>query len=124
MRIVSLTWAPSFIQATGWGVKPQKRSDPVDRRRHVADRAVWSEGVVVVLPGAESNASVSERCEECLIEQFIAQPTVEALDEGVPGGSARRNVAPLDASLMAPVEDRLVSSVPLSLTIDAAWRAG
>src|SRR6185437_10491152 len=54
----------------------------------------------------QCHASVSERCEECLIEQFVAQTAVEALDEGVLGRFARRDVVPFDPRFLRPAEDR------------------
>src|SRR5947199_2010382 len=78
----------------------------IDRWRHVADAAVRPEVVVVVLPFRKSGASVSERCEECLVEQLVAELAVEALDEGVLRRLAWGDVVPIDAGLLAPAQDR------------------
>jgi hypothetical protein len=57
----------------------------VGDRRQIAERAVRPFGVVVAAPLLEGDASVSERGEQCLVQQLVAQPPVEALDEGVLG---------------------------------------
>ena len=52
-------------------------------RREIAERAVWADVVVVVLPGSQHCAGLRERGEQRLVQQLVAQPAVEALDEGV-----------------------------------------
>jgi len=37
--------------------------------------------VVVALPSLQYSAGVRQRAEQCLVQQFVAQPAVEALDE-------------------------------------------
>ena len=41
-----------------------------------------------------------------LVEAFIAQPSVEALDEGVLDRLARRDVMPSDAGILREAQDR------------------
>src|SRR6185437_6880956 len=72
--------------------------------RHVADGTVRSDGIVVLHPIAQSSASVSERCEECFVEQFVAQPTIETLDEGVLGGLSWRDVMPVHMGVLRPAQ--------------------
>ena len=64
-----------------------------------------SDVVVVVLPRRQSCAGVGERGEQRLVEQFVAQPAVETLDEGVLGRLAGRDVVPFDALVLLPAED-------------------
>jgi hypothetical protein len=49
---------------------------------------------------------VVERGEERLVQKFVAQSAVEALDEGILLGLAERNVVPLDPSLLRAAQDR------------------
>ena len=62
-----------------------------------------------------------ERGEQRLVQQLVAQPAVEALDEGVLDRLARGDVVPVDLrrSCDQPRIALEVSSVPLSLTIMA-----
>jgi hypothetical protein len=50
---------------------------------------VGSDRVVVVAPGLEVLASLGERAEQGLVEEFVSEPSVEALHEafctGLPG---------------------------------------
>ena len=68
---------------------------------------------------------MGERAEQRFVQQLIAQPAIEAFDEGVLLRLARRNVVPFDL----PYLDQrsivmLVSSVPLSETIIAGRPRG
>lgn len=49
---------------------------------------------------------MSERCEKRLVQQLVAQPTIEAFDENVLLRLARRNVVPIDPGLLRPAQDR------------------
>ena len=57
----------------------------VNGRRHVADGAVRPDGVVVIFPIGQCLPVMIERTEQGLVQQFVPQPPVEALDEGVLG---------------------------------------
>jgi hypothetical protein len=74
----------------------------VDGRRQIAEAAVRSDGIVVVCPGGESLAGMIERYEQGLVQQFVAQPSIEGFDEGVLLRLARGDVVPADAGLLAP----------------------
>ncbi len=50
--------------------------------------------------------ALRERREQRLVEEFVAQTAIEALDEGLLGQLAGRNVVPLDPHLLAPAQDR------------------
>jgi len=67
---------------------------------------VRSDGVVVVLPDRQGLAGLGERSEEGLVEQLVAQSSVEALDEGILLRLARRDVMPFDLRLLRPAQDR------------------
>lgn len=45
---------------------------------------MWSHGVVVTASTLDDDARVLERVKDLAIEQFIAQPRIEALDEAIP----------------------------------------
>lgn len=61
--------------------------------------------VIVGPPASERDAGLSKRGEQRLVQQFIPQATVEALDEGVLHGFARRDVVPGDTALIGPCQD-------------------
>lgn len=88
------------------------------RRGSVTERRVRPPGIVIIDPDGDLFTGMSHTGEQRLIQQFVAHPAVEALDEGVLGWLARRRVMPLDPGLAAPFSTAFeVSSVPLSLTI-------
>jgi len=73
--------------------------------------------VVFLLPCADSVPRLGKRREQRLVEAFIAEAAVEALDKAVLHGFAGSDIVPVDL----PVLDQrriamLVNSVPLSLT--------
>lgn len=62
--------------------------------------------IVVVLPSAHNRAGVLEAPEQGLVEALVAQPAVEALDEGVPLGLAGGDAVPLDVVDLVRLQDR------------------
>ena len=50
--------------------------------------------VVIVSPGGQNDPGVSERGERRLVQALVAQPPIEALDEGVLRRLAGRDVMP------------------------------
>ena len=62
----------------------------------VAKRRVRPCGVVVGDPRADELAGVIEVEEQALVEELVAHPTVEALDEAVLRRLAGRDVVPFD----------------------------
>src|SRR3546814_2071702 len=82
------------------------------RRRHTRCALVTGvqtllfRSVVIVLPGRQHDPGLSQRGKQRLVEQFVPQPTVEALDEAVLLRFARRDVMPFDPLLLAPAQDR------------------
>ena len=77
------------------------------RRGGVAERGVGPPGIVIIGPCGDLLAGVGQAGEQRLIEQLVAHPSVEAFDEGVLGGLARRRVVPLDPALAAPFQHRV-----------------
>jgi hypothetical protein len=79
-------------------------------------------GIVIVAPGFERGTGMRQRTEQRLVQELVAEPAIEALDERVLGRFAWRYVVPADAALVGPVQMALeVSSVPLSETIVAGF---
>ena len=74
--------------------------------------------VVVGPPGREACPDVRERGEQGLVEEFVPQPSVEALDEGILDRLARGDVVPVDPGAVGEAQDGVRGElVPLSLTI-------
>ncbi len=73
--------------------------------RQSVERGVWSGEVIVDPPGLDDLSGFGQPVEQVLIETLVAQPAIEAFDEGVLGGFARRDVMPFDAPVMGPFED-------------------
>ncbi len=61
--------------------------------------------IVIISPDRQPTPGVSEACEDGLVEEFIAQATIERLDESVLGWLAGRDVMPVNAVSVLPVED-------------------
>jgi hypothetical protein len=74
----------------------------VFRRCEIAQSAVRPGVVIVILPGRQHGSNLRERGEQRLVEEFVAKPCVETLDEGVLGGLTGRDVVPFDPRLLAP----------------------
>ncbi len=62
--------------------------------------------VVVVPPEGERGSRVSQAGEDLLVQEFIPQAAVEALDEGVLGRLAGLDIVPRDAAIALPAEHR------------------
>ena len=71
------------------------RCEPVQAR-------VWASCVVVDLPCFDDPSGFGKVAEQVLVEPFVAQPAVEALDEAVLGRPAGREVVPFDTLLFLP----------------------
>ena len=65
---------------------------------------MWPLPVVVLHPGGDLEVGMREAEEQRLVQQFIAHPTIEALDIAVLHRPARRDVMPLHADLAAPCQ--------------------
>ena len=51
------------------------------------------------------NASLGQRSEQRLVQEFVPQAPIEALDEGILHGFARCDVVPFDAAVISPGQD-------------------
>src|SRR5215469_7859972 len=68
----------------------------------IAEAAVRPYRVVVDLPPRQGGAGMSERAEQGLVQQFVAQPAVKAFDESVLLRLTGCDVVPFDAGLLRP----------------------
>ena len=64
-----------------------------------------SDGVVVDPPSFNDAPRLRKRDEDVLVQAFVAQPAVEALDEDVLHRLARRDVVPLDPGILGEAQD-------------------
>lgn len=74
-------------------------------RRLPAEAGVGAFGVVVRAPGRERGAGVVQGRKQRFVQKLVAQATVEALDEGVLGRLARRDVVPVDLAVVCEGQD-------------------
>jgi hypothetical protein len=58
--------------------------------------------IVIILPRTEYGADLGERAEQRLVEQFVPQAGIEALDEGTLLRLTWRDVMPFDLRLLQP----------------------
>ena len=76
-------------------------------RSPVADRGMRPDGVVVTTPALDDDLRFAQRVEDLAIEQLVAQPGIEALDEAVLPRAARCDVGGLCADGGDPLLHRL-----------------
>ena len=69
-----------------------------------AEPAVRPESVVVVFPVCESLAGMGQRTEQRLVQKFITEAAVEALNEGILRRLSWRDVVPCHAAILRPLE--------------------
>ena len=63
--------------------------------------------VVVRAPVGQRGAGMGQRRDQGFVQQLIAQPPVEAFDEGVLRRLARRDVVPVDLAFVGEGESRV-----------------
>ena len=63
--------------------------------------------IVVVTPALDDLAGMAVAAEAVLVQAFVAQPAIEALNEAVLHRLARGDVMPLDAAVLLPPKDRI-----------------
>ncbi len=61
--------------------------------------------IVIVPPAPQYLSGVGETVEDFLVEAFVTELAIEALDEAVLLRLARRDVVPGDAGLVLPFQD-------------------
>src|ERR1700730_16662555 len=88
----------------------------VGRRGEVSQGRVWALAIVVGDPCSDLGPCIVEIEEQCLIQELVAHPAIEALDEGILDRLAWRNEMPV--SLHQASMALQVNSVPLSETIE------
>jgi hypothetical protein len=84
---------------------------------------MWPDLVAVVPPGSEHGPGLGQRGEQRLVEAFVAQATIEALDEAVLHRLARRNVVPIDPPLLRPAQDGRRSQFGAIVADESLWLA-
>jgi len=62
--------------------------------------------IIIVPPGHEHEAGMRQRREQGLVNAFVTQAAVEALDEAVLHRLPRRDIMPFDLTLLRPAQDR------------------
>lgn len=62
---------------------------------------------MLLAPGGQCDAGVVQRGEQSFVQKFVAQWSIEALDKGVLGRLARRDVVPVDLAIIGEGQDRV-----------------
>ena len=65
--------------------------------------------VVILAPFSQHCPGLCKRREQGFVQQFVAQSSVEAFDEGILGRFAGSDVVPFHASVLGPARDRHAS---------------
>ncbi len=68
---------------------------------------MWTVVIVVGAPCGDHAAGMAQRREQVFVEALLAHPAVEAFDEAVLHGLARRDVMPADLAILLPFEHRI-----------------
>src|SRR5690554_4109076 len=76
-------------------------------RRQVIQRAVGAHFVVVTTPGGDENTRLREASEPLVVQAFVAEATVETLDERVLRRLAGSDELQADVILDSPLVKRL-----------------
>ena len=111
-----MTLTPSFIQfrvrSVGWdcprggmSVGRRRGAGRVAQRRLTTREGAGELGRCLPAEPRMRRTNLDERGEQRLVQEFVAQPAVERLDEGVLDGLSRRDVVPLDPGLVGPAQD-------------------
>ena len=66
---------------------------------------MWSAPVVIFVPFVKRFSGISQCAKQRFLETFISEFTVEALDEAVLLGLSWRDVMPINARILYPLED-------------------
>lgn len=77
--------------------------------RHAIEAGVGPNGVVVGTPVFDDRPRVGEVAEQMLVEAFVTEPAIEALNEPVLLLLARCDIAPQHRPLFLPGQDRVRS---------------
>jgi hypothetical protein len=86
--------------------------------RDVAQRRMWSVFTVVLFPYCNGISDVVKRGEQCLVQAFVLQPSIETRHEPDQHRLPGSKIVPFNACRLAPVGNRHQSvSMPLSYMI-------
>lgn len=72
-----------------------------------SERGMWARFIVVASPIFQNEPHVRDRSEQRLIQQFVAQATIEGFDKTILLRLSRGNIAPADTAPVGPVQDRV-----------------
>ena len=61
---------------------------------------MWPDGIVILPPGGQHGPCLHNGGKQRLVQALIAQPSVEAFDEGILGRFAQRDVVPFHLPLL------------------------
>ena len=64
-----------------------------------------TDGVIILSPGFHEVPGVRQRMEKMLVQKLIADFAVKALGKTILAGFARRDVVPLDAMILRPLQN-------------------
>lgn len=92
-------------------------------RRYPSDRSVWSHLVVVLAPDGDDLAGLRQGFEPVLVEAFVPELAVEALDVGVLGGLARLDKDVLNTSCLHPCHEGSACELRSVVGSDGLWVA-
>src|SRR5947208_9810345 len=77
--------------------------------------------VVVASPNLQHHTGVRQRPEQRLVQQFVAQPAIETLDEPSLLRLAGRDVMPTDTGLIRPAQDGVRGQFGAGVADDRVW---
>jgi len=111
-RLLVESWPRGQRGRRSWsGLRSRPRGhgghEDLRRGRLVSERAMWADGVEVPPPAFHDDLRLREGVEDLAVEEFIAQPGIERLDEAVLPGTARRDIGGLRANRADPFLDSL-----------------
>ena len=72
---------------------------------------MWSAPVVVFLPFFQRLSGVVQCAEQCFVQAFISELAVKAFNETVLLGLCRRDVVPIDACILNPLQNCLAGEL-------------
>lgn len=72
-----------------------------------AEAGVGPFGVVVRAPGGERGAGMMQGREQGLVQEFVPQTAIEALDKGILGRLSGRDIVPVKLAIIHELQDRV-----------------
>ena len=107
-RLLVESWPRGQRGRRSWfGLRSRPRGDggheDLRRGRLVSERATRADGVEVPPPAFHDDLRLREGVEDLAVEEFVAQPGIERLDEAVLPGTAGRDVGGLGTDRADPI---------------------